>query len=226
MASLLCALRAAALCRCVGLDWVAIAEGQKLFDEGAEGHALYLVLRGGCKAVSYGDRETADLLAAANVSHTSKPPLLTAGSGVGKDAKDSKDDKKNELLLGEFRENDLFGEISVFLNIPRTATVICNRPSTLLLEIRRVIQPTPLLLPLLLPSSPFLPTRLCVHFSAAGCTSTVCHVFCVARVHCIFEAAAKRRHIRDAHASAHRRNVQKVCAFGAVLLSHPQPHVP
>ena len=41
-------------------------------------------------------------------------------------------------MLGEFKENDCFGEIAVFLHIPRTASIVCNQPLTLLLELRRV----------------------------------------------------------------------------------------
>jgi hypothetical protein len=171
-----------------------LTEGQRLFEEGADGNALYLVIGGGCRAICTikpdpaADEDAAfEAKAKAAVgggsgeslsgsstsggvapSPSHKPRATTASGGAGAGgagagAADSKDgvsvsgssgssstgltpvgqsgpvsaDGKREFVAGEFKENDCFGEISLFLSVPRTASIVCHMPDTLLLELRR-----------------------------------------------------------------------------------------
>jgi CRP-like cAMP-binding protein len=131
------------------LHYVPLKKGQRLFEEGSLGSSLYIVYRGGCEAVATvsdakteedatGSGAVAAAPAAASLGYAGGGPGVAnpAGGGAAAGASGSENGGRREVVLNTFGEGDFFGEISLVMGMPRTASILATQDS-LLLELRK-----------------------------------------------------------------------------------------
>jgi CRP-like cAMP-binding protein/Ca2+-binding EF-hand superfamily protein len=141
------------------LRFVALADSDVLFEEGSLGSSLYIVLEGTVKATvqipdpNHGNNAAGSAgnglmsprnslampnLAAHGHSSEDNSPR-TAFNSLASGSNNSANNSQAPMItkeLKQFTKNDIFGEISLIMDIPRTASITATHPC-LLLELQR-----------------------------------------------------------------------------------------